>query len=309
MFFGLSVVLGALAGLPACGGTYSNPVIEGNLADPCVILHEGTFYLYATGEADGDNGTRVYTSTNLVDWVSGPVVFRPGQPHVWAPDVWRDPDTGRFHLYYTVNQTVGVADAAGPLGPFEIRRKFFDRAIDAHLFRDKDGKLYLYFVQLPGFRISVQAMGSPHEPVGEPREILRPEAGWETRAGRVTEGPWMILRENQYYLLYSGSGADTPDYAVGYATAPSPLGPFTRAAHNPIVYRSEGLFGPGHGCAIKDDAGEWWHVYHQKRTDRVEWDRFICIDPLWFDTEGRLESRATRGSKQVAPVIGPLSQP
>lgn len=283
--------------------TYQNPLIPGNLADPAVIRHAGVFYLYATGEVDGDNGTRVYTSTNLVHWERGPVVFRPGQPHVWAPDVWRDPATGRFYLYYTVNQTVGVAAADGPLGPFQIVRKFFDRAIDAHLFRDDDGKLYLYFVQLPGFRISVQPMASPTEPQGEPREILHPESDWETRAGRVTEGPWMIKHRGRYYLLYSGSGANTPDYAVGYATADHPLGPFTRAPHNPIVQHGGGVFGPGHGCAVRDDAGRWWHIYHQKRTDRVEWDRFIALDPLWFDEQGRLYSRATRGTPQPAPVV------
>ncbi len=30
---------------------------------------------------------------------------------MWAPDVWRDPGSGRFYLYYTVNQTVGVAES------------------------------------------------------------------------------------------------------------------------------------------------------------------------------------------------------
>lgn len=281
---------------------YANPVIEGNLADPCVIVHEGTYYLYATGEVDGDNGTRVYTSPNLVDWKRGPVVFRPGEPHVWAPDVFRDPRTGRFYLYYTVNQTVGVAEAEGPLGPFQIRRKFFDRAIDAHLFRDDDGRLYLYFVKFPGFRISVQPMASPTEPEGEPKAILWPESDWEKRAGEVTEGPWMLRHAGRYYLLYSGSGANTPDYAVGYAISESPLGPFRRAAENPIVRRSESVFGPGHGCAVRDGAGRWWHVYHQKRTDRVEWDRFIAIDPLWFDEEGRLHGRATRGVRELGPV-------
>ncbi len=283
--------------------TFQNPLLPGNLADPAVIRHGGIFYLYATGEVDGDNGTRAYTSTNLVDWEKGPVVFRPGKPHVWAPDVWRDPASGRFYLYYTVDQTVGVADADNPLGPFTMRRKFFDQAIDAHLFRDEDGRLYLYYVQLPGFRISVQAMSGPTEPAGEPRLLLRPESEWEKRSGQVTEGPWIIKHAGRYYLLYSGSGADTPNYAVGYAIADSPLGPFTRAPHNPIVQRSEGLFGPGHGCAIQDDAGQWWHVYHQKANDRVEWKRFLCMDRLWFDPEGRLFGRATRGQAQPAPVI------
>jgi len=238
------------------------------------------------------------------DWEHGSVVFRPGQPHVWAPDVWRDPASGRFYLYYTVNQTVGVAEAGGPRGPFQAVRKFFDQAIDAHLFRDDDGALYLYYVQLPGFRISVQPMASPTQPQGKPQVILQPESDWEKRAGHVTEGPWMIKHRGRYYLLYSGSGADTPDYAVGYAVADHPLGPFKRAPHNPIIQRGEGLYGPGHGCAIQDPDGRWWHIYHQKRTARIEWSRFICIDPLWFDEGGNLYGRATRGVAQPAPAAG-----
>jgi len=48
--------------------TYRNPIIDENLADPAVIRHDGTYYLYATGEVDGDNGYRVYTSADLVNW-------------------------------------------------------------------------------------------------------------------------------------------------------------------------------------------------------------------------------------------------
>jgi xylan 1,4-beta-xylosidase len=301
----VSLLLLTLAptGIIAAGTAYQNPIVPGNLADPAVILHQGVYYLYATGEVRGDNGTRVYTSRNLVDWERGPVVFEPGQRHVWAPDVWRDPDSGRFYLYYTVNQTVGVAEAEGPLGPFTITRKFHDSAIDAHVFRDDDGTLYFYFVKLPGFRISVQPMSSPTELAGEPRVVIRPESDWEKRAGHVTEGPWIIKHKGKYHMLYSGSGADTPDYATGYATAEHPLGPFTRAPHNPIVQRSEGVFGPGHGCAIQDSAGNWWHIYHQKRNDKVEWDRFIAIDPLWFDEQGKMHSRASRGTTHPGPVV------
>ena len=66
---------------------YRNPVIDENLADPVVIHHDGTDYLYATGEVNGDNGYRVYTSDDLVNWERGAVVFQPCQPHVWAPVV------------------------------------------------------------------------------------------------------------------------------------------------------------------------------------------------------------------------------
>ena len=62
--------------------TYRNPVIDENLADPAVIFHKGTYYLYATGAVEGDNGYRVYTSKDLVGWTCGPVVLpvTPTQP-------------------------------------------------------------------------------------------------------------------------------------------------------------------------------------------------------------------------------------
>jgi len=297
---------GADAAPASAGGrqtaTYTNPVIAETLADPSVIFHEGVYYLYGTGQVSGGRGYRVYTSADLVHWRRGPVVFRQDEPNAWAPDVWRDPASGRFYLYYTVNRTVGVAEAAGPLGPFTIRRTLAEKAIDAHLFRDDDGRLYLYVVQVPGFRITVRPMAGPTEPAGRPKVILQPESDWETRNGRVTEGPWLIKHAGRYVLLYSGSGANTPDYAVGYATASSPLGPFTRAGHNPILHRSEGVYGPGHGCAVRDRAGQWWFVYHQKRTAKREWGRFVCLDRLRFDEEGRLFGKATRGTPQPAPV-------
>ncbi len=44
-------------------------------------------------------------------------------------------------------------------------------------------------------------------------------------------------------------------------------------------------------------------MYHQKRTARVEWGRFICLDPLWFDEQGGLHGRATRDAEQQAPAV------
>jgi len=282
--------------------TYRNPIIERRLADPTVIFYKGTYYLYATNDVDGDRGYRAYLSKDLVHWKRGPVVFKPGRPHVWAPDINRDPQTGLFYLYYTADRTVGVAKASSPLGPFRIVRDLVRGAIDAHFFRDTDGTLYLYYVKLPRFRITVQPMASPVEPEGEARVLLQPESPWEIRNGRVTEGPWLLARRGLYYLLYSGSGADTPDYAVGYAVSRSPMGPFVRAEHNPILHRSEGVFGPGHGCVVEDGIGALWFVYHQKRSSLRKWDRFICMDRLFLSPRGKLTGTATRWKDLPAPI-------
>ena len=296
----LLVVLLVGAQVWAGAATYTNPVIgELGPADPDVILHKGTYYLYCTGD---NVSYHVYTSPDLVRWTKKGRVFKPGEKGVWSPDIYTDPKDGLFYLYYTVQKRIGVAVAKGPEGPFIDRAKLVDNAIDAHFFRDGDGGLYLYYVQFPGFRITVQQMRTPTEKEGDPVEVLRPTEPWEKKSGHVTEGPFVIKRQNTYYLIYSGTGADSPDYAVGYATSKSPLGPFLKHPGNPIISRGGGVFGPGHGCVIADAEGALWHVYHQQRDEKRGWNRFLCMDPLWFDGDGVLHGKATRGTPQPAPA-------
>ncbi len=281
--------------------TYTNPIIdEIGPADPTVILVDGTYYLYPTGD---NVSYHVYTSTDLVRWTKGRKVFEPGPKGVWAPDVFHDPKDGKFYLYYTVAENIGVAVADRPDGTFVDRKRLFDNAIDAHMFCDDDGKYYLYYVQFPGFRIHVQPMKNPLEKAGEPIELFHPTEPWEKVSGDVTEGPWMLKHEGTYYLLYSGTGANSLNYAIGYATASEPTGPFTKYAGNPIVHRTDRAFGPGHGCVVEDSVGNLWSIYHQQKDDSEAWNRFICIDPLWFDDKGVLHGKATRGTPEPAPTI------
>jgi xylan 1,4-beta-xylosidase len=303
--FTLAVLLGFLGvqGLrgEAKKATYTNPVIdEIGPADPHVILFEGKYYLYPTG----DNWSyHVYTSTDLVHWTKGARVFTPGVKNVWAPDVFYNPTDKKFYLYYTVNKTIGVAVADKPDGTFIDRGVLFKNAIDAHMFRDTDGTLYMYYVQFPGFRIHVQRMKTPlKKDNSKPIQLIKPTKPWEKIRGSVTEGPWMLKRNKTYYLMYSGTGANSLDYAVGYATSKSPMGPFVKHPGNPIIKRGNGALGPGHGCVVKDAKGAMWHVYHQQKDGSKPWNRFLCIDPLWFDAKSVLHGKATRGTQQPAPA-------
>jgi len=288
------------AGLLGAAETYTNPVIsEIGPADPTAIFYKGKYYLYPTGD---NTSYHVYTSDDLVNWTKGPRVFSPGGINVWAPDVFHNSTDGKFYLYYTANWKVGVAVADKPDRGFKDKGILISAAIDAHLFQDTDGKYYLYFVKR-GSGIRVQRMKNLLELTGNSTVIIRPTEPWE---GSVTEGPWMLKHHNRYYLLYSGNGANTKRYAVGYATADNPVGPFTKYPENPIIKGSTGIYGPGHGSVAKDSAGKLWHLYHQKQGSAVGWDRFICIDPLWFDCNGVLHGKATRGTPQPAPVIANL---
>lgn len=294
--------------------TYTNPVLiethsitrknpapyVGTLGigDPAVIYHNGRYYLYPTGD---NYSYDVYMSDNLVHWSRGPKVFSSRETGVWAPDVFYNKDNGRFYLYYTVNGRIGVASSDRPDGQFTDIGTLIENGIDAHLFRDDDGSYFLYYARFPDFAIFVQPMESLEQKKGEPLQLLLPTEEWEMKHVPVIEAPWIIRHKGVYYLLYSGGSADTEHYAIGYATAKHPLGPFSKYRGNPIVKRGDGIYGPGHASVITDNAGKLWMIYHQQKDTTRGWNRIICLDPLWFDKEGVLHGKASRATPQPRP--------
>ena len=291
--------------------TYRNPLLpEREMADPDVIRVDGNYYLYPTSDSQG---YEVFESTDLVHWTAKGRVFEDPRRGTWAPDVfYNQRGDGKFYLYYTDNagkpvpgemhKQIGVAVADSPLGPFKDKGILAPDAIDAHLFRDDDGALCLYYVELAeGFKIMAQSMANPLTKQGEPRVVIRPTEEWEKRSGSVTEGPFMLKHDGIYYLMYSGTGADSPDYGIGYATSKSPLGPFVKYAGNPIVHRHGNVLGPGHHCVIEGPDKKLWLVYHQKWNADRSFHRFLAIDPLWFDEQGVIHARSSRGTDEPAP--------
>lgn len=291
--------------------TYRNPIIDRlGPADPHVIRHQGRYYLYPTTDSRGYD---VFVSEDLVHWEEKGRVFQGQRGGVWAPDVFHHRRGDRkFYLYYTEDapkppagkggKQIGVAVADGPLGPFTNHAVLASNAIDAHLFQDDDGAFYLYYADLAGgFKIVVQPMADPLTQRGERRVVLQPTEEWEKVSGAVTEGPFLFKHKGVYYLMYSGTGADSPNYGIGYATASSPLGPFTKHPGNPIAHRGGNVLGPGHHCVIAGPDGRLWMVYHQKASTRKGWDRFLAIDPLWFDEQGVIHVKTTRGTDEPAP--------
>jgi xylan 1,4-beta-xylosidase len=310
--FATVLATSALAEPAAKPLTYRNPILTaGSPADPHVIRVDGTYYLYATTHGRGFDA---YASKDLVHWELKGRAFDDPRGGAWAPDVFHNVrGDGKFYLYYTDNDAkesngpfdkqIGVAVADSPLGPFVDKGPLVGGVIDAHLFQDDDGRYYLYYVSISdGFKIIVQPMADPLTPQGEPTQVLHPTEPWEMAAGEVTEGPFILKRDGVYYLMYSGSGADSPQYSIGYATAKSPTGPFEKFAGNPIVSQKEGLFGPGHHCVVEGPDGKLWMVYHQKYSDRKSFRRFTALDPLWFDESGVIHAKVTRETEEPGPV-------
>jgi xylan 1,4-beta-xylosidase len=289
--------------------TYRNPLLpDVIMADPHVIRVDDAYYLYATTHTRGYD---VFVSSDLVTWRNAGRAFDDPRRGAWAPDVFDNRRSdGKFYLYYTDNsgkpeeppKQIGIAVADGPRGPFVDKGRLVAGGIDAHLFQDDDGRLYLYYSDMVGgATLRVQPMADPLTKQGDSKVLLGPTEPWEKIGGAITEAPFVIKRHGVYYLMYSGASAQSPDYAIGYATATSPLGPFEKYAGNPIVRRGGSVLGPGHHCVIEGPDGRLWLVYHQKWNAASNFKRFLAIDPMWFDDRGVIHARPSRDTDEPAP--------
>ena len=280
------------------GGTYTNPFSEfGSAGDPDVIIYNETYYCYLTSR-----DMAVYTSKDLVHWEKGPQILPDNLKKAWAPEVYYHPEDGKFYLYYTMNYKIGVAVADRPDSMFTDLGFLTIPGIDAHMFRDDDGRLYLYFTHTPPFTMYCLPMKSPTVTGGPVTKCFEISQSWETNSFAVNEGPWMMKHDGKYSLLYSGSSGQSIYYAVGLASAATPIGPFTKYENNPVFQKLPEIYGPGHGSVTRDRAGKLWHLYQQKLTPAISWARDICLDPVSFDGNGILRGTPTRGFAQAVPV-------
>jgi hypothetical protein len=208
-------------------------------------------------------------------------------------------------MYYTDRYKIGVAVSDRPDAMFTDLGYLALSGIDAHVFRDDDARIYLYFTHTPSFTMYCVPLKDPATPGGPVTKCFEISAEWEKRAFPINEGPWMLKHDGTYYMLYSGADGQSIYYSVGYATAPTPIGPFTKYEKNPFFQDLPAINGPGHGSVIKDRAGQLWHLYHQKTGVEKGWKRDLCLDPISFDDKGVIHGKPTRGVEQPAPNVDP----
>lgn len=265
------------------------------LADPTVFYHKGVYYLYGTGgEHNRDGGFIVFTSADKKSWQYGGFVLKKGESYgskgFWAPQVFEY--KGRFYMAYTANEHIAIAEADSPLGPFTQKElKPVDtatRMIDPFLFFDS-GKIYLYHVRLQeGNRIFVAELNDDFSAIKKEtlKESINAVQPWEDTqnvAWKVAEGPTVLKHKGIYYMVYSANDFRNPDYAIGYATAASPMGPWKKYEDNPIISRNNlGVKGPGHGDILMDKNGTMFYVFHVHNSDTDVSPRKTAIINIQF---------------------------
>lgn len=272
------------------------PVLPGVNADPHIAAFGDTFYLYPT--TDGSEGWmatsfQAWSSKDLRNWKNEGVILdlprdlKWADVRAWAPAIATK--NGRYYYYYSAGQSVGVAVADKPAGPFRdplgkpmVAKGQFQgcQSIDPMVFVDDDGSAYLFFGQGRCKAVKLNPdMVSFDE--SQMKDITPPG---------YNEGPFLIKRKGVYYLSWSEFDTRDPRYSVAYATADSPLGPFTKAEVNPILKQKGAVKGAGHHSMLQiPGRDEWVIAYHRfKIPGGNGYNRETCISPMRFDEQGRI---------------------
>ncbi len=228
-------------------GQYANPVIDQDFPDPDALKVGDTYYAYATNF--GSQNIQAAKSLDLVNWtaIGDALPFLPdwaAPGFTWAPEVTTSADGTSYVMYFVARdkasqkQCIGVATSDQPTGPFTsaeaqplICQLDQGGSIDPSAFADEDGTRYVLwkndgnccgkdtwlYIQL------ASADGLTLE--GQPERLIKQDQTWE---GHLIEAPTLWRHDDRYYLFYSANNYAGADYAIGYAVASAPLGPYQK---------------------------------------------------------------------------------
>lgn len=270
---------------------------------PEVYEFDGKFYIfYSANLSDSLNVNKDLETFNIgvavSDSPTGPFtdlmnrpVFQPEYPIIDA-DVYFDEASGKFYLYFSRCCYKHAVES-------EIAQKMKEENKQYQMVegnKDEIQESWVYGVELkPDFS---GVVGEPQLLLCPPSKIDDVQAEWESRSvtsgevnRRWTEGSYIFKEGDTYYIMYSANFYGGPHYAVGYATAKSPLGPFQKADNNPVLQSNieQGgiVTGTGHNMLLTI-GGQRYIVYHAYTTADPK-NRVVMIDKLNV-VDGKIEN-------------------
>ena len=283
-----------------------NPVFAGWYADPEGAVFGKRFWIYPTYSAPYNQQVFLdaFSSPDLVNWTKHSRILDTNAVTwawraMWAPAIVKN--DGKYFLFFAANDIqkdeeiggIGVAVADQPEGPFKdyLGKPLIDRfhngaqPIDQFVFRDKAGQFYMYY---GGWRhcnvVKLKKDFTGFEPFADGTEFR------EITPQGYVEGPFMFIRNDKYYFMWSEGGWTGPKYSVAYAIADSPLGPFKRIGK--ILQQDPAVAtGAGHHSVIKLRGKDVYYIVYHRRPlgERDGNHRVVCIDRMEFDEHGHIK--------------------
>ncbi|WP_130858835.1 glycoside hydrolase family 43 protein [Gracilibacillus phocaeensis] len=284
--------------------TFQNPLLDHLGADPWVWKDKDVYYFMVTRRTK----IELWKSTTLSGIAQGDhktIWTAPEKgincANIWAPEIHKINDV--WYVYFTANdgeggdQTRKVFVLENTSDPFtgEWREKGFVNTdhpgLDGTVFEHQHKWYFIYagYGNFPdyGSALYISEMENPWTLKGAEVLLSKPEFDWEKQGGMaINEGPVLLKRNNQLFMIYSASTTWSDDYCLGMLTASMELdllNPHSWAkSDQPVFKKSEEnqVFAPGHnGFTQSPDGTEDWIIYHaisesdggaQKRSTRIQ---------------------------------------
>ncbi len=279
-------------------------------ADPSAHVFNGKIWVYGSHDIDAgipqdDLGShfamRDYQPIEI-DGIGGAVKVHPvaldikdvpwAGRQMWAPDAAEK--DGKYFLYFPVKDKqdvfrIGVAVGDNPAGPFKAQPEAIKNSfsMDPAVFKDTDGKYYLYFGGLWGGQLQKWKSGEykaddDAQPADDQPALLpfvgrldksMVEFAEKPKAVKIVdengklllssdhdrrffEASWVHKYKGNYYFSYSTG--DT--HFIAYAMGKSPYGPFTYKGR--IL---EPVLGWTNHHSIVEVGGKWYLFYHDSQ--------------------------------------------
>lgn len=279
-----------------------NPLFEGWYADPEAIIYGDTYWIYPTYSDKFHRQVFMdcFSSPDLVNWTKHERIIDTAEVKwadsaMWAPGVIEN--KGKYFLFFAANDVhegevggIGVAVADQPQGPFKdllgkpLINQIVNGAqpIDQFIFKDKDGSFLMYYGgwgKCNVVKLNADFIGLEPFEDGEYFREVTPES--------YVEGPFMFIRDDKYYFMWSEGGWTGPNYKVAYAISDNPFGPFERIG---VVLEQdpEVATGAGHHSVLHEpNTDQYYMVYHRRPLGETDGNhRVTCIEKMEFDDNG-----------------------
>lgn len=325
---------------------YANPVIRHMYTADAAphVMPDGRVWMITSVDHENGGGYstmhcyHAFSSSDMVNWTDHGEIFHVNDIRskdaptsdkwaVWAPDfIYKD---GKYYLYIPiriqhgaessqekrkVTAYIAVAESNSLTERFKVLTPQIKetKGIDPAVFRDTDGKIYLYW----GNHMAAQLKDNMYEFVEKPVKL-------DVDTDRFMEAIWMNKHDGRYYLSYhtkygnkiDKNNPDDPNRKpseLEYSVGDSPMGPFKYGGvmnyelgvgvkdgpklegYDYVPWR---LTQSNHG-GIVEYHGQEYLFYHTSalsswRQDKFEgpgtWtQRSVCIDELNYNEDGSI---------------------
>ena len=301
-----------------------NPIVQNiYTADPAPMVNGDTVYLCTSHDEDVTkdnfftmNDWRVFSTKDMVNWTDhgsplGYQTFSWAKGKAWAPHcIARN---GKFYMFVPVSDSIGVAVADSPTGPFKdaIGKPLLSnyQYIDPTVFIDTDGQAYLYFgnpklwyVKLNSDMISysgqVQSVPMTTESFGE-------RSGVADRPTLYEEGPWFYKRNDLYYMMFAMG--PLPE-KIGYSTSSSATGPWS---YKGVIMNSQSGHAFTNHSGVIDFKGHSYFFYHtQELAGGGGYKRSVAVEEFTYKADGTFPTitKTSGGVRQSAAPLNPYER-